>query len=156
MPALFTIGKEKNVVQGGIKRIQMADSFQSIAISRSPQTNNDFSVLINLLLTISRNYGSNFICSWQIVAAMICCRLQDDARLNSGLLIGREFTHDLIGMFVKWNIGMCIIEHGLKIRHNHGIAIWISGGMDIEGSIGIVDIELCICRTCGASIIIIG
>src|ERR1700677_894459 len=87
VPTLFTIGKEKNVVQGEIERIKMTDSLQTTTLSRSLQMKNDFSMLVNLLLTISRNYSSDFVDSRQVVMARICCRLQDNAGLNIGFVV---------------------------------------------------------------------
>jgi len=54
--------------------------------------------------------------------------------------------HDLICLLVELSKGMMSEQHVMYSSEDGTVEIWISGGTDIGGFLGIIDIELCIGR----------
>src|SRR5882757_4313151 len=142
MPALFTTWKEENIVKSGIERAEVADAPKLTTL----KSQDDVTVVRHILRTISRNDSSNLISSGKIISSTISSLLEVNAHKDMGMLLWRLLLHDLICLLVELSKGMMSEQYVMYSSEEGRVEIWISGGTDIGGFLGIVDIELCIGR----------
>jgi hypothetical protein len=110
------------------------------------ESQDDVTLVIHLLRTISRNDSSNFISSGKIVSPAISALLEVNAGMDICMLLWRLLTHDLIGLLANSSPGMISEENVMELSENVGVKIWISVSTDIGGFLGVIDEELGIDR----------
>jgi hypothetical protein len=142
MPALLTRREEEDIVKGGIGMTELADAAELTTL----ESQDDVAFVRNLLRSISRNDGGNFIGSRNIVSSAISAWLEVNADLNVSVLLWRLLYHDLIGCLIKLSIGMASVQHVMELSENSRIKIAISVDTNIGGMLCIKDIKLSIGR----------